>query len=149
MFSGGNVTVYVSNMDKAVRFYSETLGLKLAYRFGDHWASIEAGTGLTIGLHPASSQNPAGRRGSMAIGLQLKGSIRDAVSALKAEGVRFQGDVVNEANAGSFIGFEDPDGNQLYLAELNWSHVEKGEGQYRPPKLKLQVLRRPWRLLGN
>ena len=61
MFSGGNVTVYVSNMDKAVRFYSETLGLKLAYRFGDHWASVEAGKGLTIGLHPASAQSPAGR----------------------------------------------------------------------------------------
>jgi catechol 2,3-dioxygenase-like lactoylglutathione lyase family enzyme len=134
MFSGGNVTVYVSNMDRAVRFYSETLGLKLAYRFGDHWASIEAGTGLTIGLHPASSANTAGRKGSMAIGLQLKGSIRDAVSALQAKGVRFQGDVVNEGKAGSFIGFEDPDGNQLYLAEINWSHVEKGEGQYQPAK---------------
>ena len=72
MFSGGNVTVYVSNMDRAVRFYSETLGLKLAYRFGDHWASIEAGTGLTIGLHPGSSEYSAGRKGSMAIGLQLK-----------------------------------------------------------------------------
>ena len=113
MFSGGNVTVYVSNMDRAVRFYSETLGLKLAYRFGDHWASIEAGTGLTIGLHPASSVCPAGRKGSMAIGLQLKGSIRDAVSALKTKGVHFQGDVLNEGKAGSFIGFEDPDGNQL------------------------------------
>ena len=134
MFSGGNVTVYVSNMDRAVRFYSETLGLKLAYRFADHWASIEAGTGLTIGLHPGSSAFPAGRKGSMAIGLQLKGSIQEAVSALRAKGVRFQGDVVNEANAGSFIGFEDPDGNQLYLAELNWSHVEKGEGQYQPAK---------------
>src|SRR5580700_8790981 len=87
MFSGGNVTVYVSNMDRAVRFYSETLGLKLAYRFGDHWASIEAGTGLTIGLHPASSENQAGRKGSMAIGLQLKGSLADAVSALKGKGV--------------------------------------------------------------
>jgi catechol 2,3-dioxygenase-like lactoylglutathione lyase family enzyme len=130
MFSGGNVTVYVSNMDRAVRFYSETLGLKLAYRFADHWA----GTGLTIGLHPASSAFPAGRRGSMAIGLQLKGSIREAVSTLKTKGVRFQGDVVNEAKAGSFIGFEDPDGNQLYLAELDWSHVEKGEGEYQPAK---------------
>jgi catechol 2,3-dioxygenase-like lactoylglutathione lyase family enzyme len=134
MFSGGNVTVYVSNMDRAVRFYSETLGLKLAYRFGDHWASIEAGTGLTIGLHPASSEFSAGRKGSMAIGLQLKGALRDAVSALKAKGIRFQGDVINEGKAGSFIGFEDPDGNQLYLAELNWSHVEKGEGQYQPAK---------------
>ena len=134
MFSGGNVTVYVSNMDSAVRFYSETLGLKLAYRFGDHWASIEAGTGLTIGLHPASSENQAGRKGSMAIGLQLKGSIHDAISALKAKGVRFQGDVINEAKAGSFVGFEDPDGNQLYLAGINWSHVENGEGQYQPAK---------------
>jgi catechol 2,3-dioxygenase-like lactoylglutathione lyase family enzyme len=134
MFSGGNVTVYVSNMDRAIRFYSETLGLKLAYRFGDHWASIDAGTGLTIGLHPASSVFPAGRKGSMAIGLQLKGSLPDAISALKAKGVRFQGEIINEGKAGSFIGFEDPDGNQLYLAELNWSHVEKGEGQYQPAK---------------
>lgn len=41
---------------------------------------------------------------------------------------------MNEAKAGSFIGFEDPDGNQLYLAELHWSHVEKGEGEYQPAK---------------
>jgi len=45
----------------------------------------------------------------MAIGLQLKGSLPDAVSALKAKGVHFQGDVINEGKAGSFIGFEDPD----------------------------------------
>src|SRR5581483_2474031 len=46
MFSSGNVTVYVADMDRAVRFYSEVLGLKLAYRFGNHWASIELGKGL-------------------------------------------------------------------------------------------------------
>src|ERR1043165_7661339 len=61
MYASGNVTVYVSNMDRAVKFYSETLGLKLAYRFGDNWASVEAGRGLTIGLHPASGEMPAGR----------------------------------------------------------------------------------------
>ena len=73
MFSRGNVTVYVSNMDRAVRFYSETLGLKLAYRFGDHWASIEAGTGLTIGLHPVSSVFRAGRKASMANRAAIEG----------------------------------------------------------------------------
>jgi catechol 2,3-dioxygenase-like lactoylglutathione lyase family enzyme len=130
MFSGGNVTVYVSNMDTAVRFYSETLGLKLAYRFGDHWAAVEAGKGLTIGLHPASAEMPPGRKGSMAIGLELKGSIKEAVKALEEKGVHFHGQV-NEAKAGSFISFEDPDGNLLYLAELNWSHVNQGEGQYQ------------------
>jgi catechol 2,3-dioxygenase-like lactoylglutathione lyase family enzyme len=130
MFSGGNVTVYVSDMDRSVRFYSETLGLKLAYRFGDHWAAIEAGKRLTIGLHPVSAEAPAGRKGSMAIGLELDGSIQEVVKALEKKGVRFRG-VVNEAKAGSFVSFEDPDGNLLYLAQLNWKHVEKGEGQYQ------------------
>ena len=130
MFSSGNVTVPVSNMDRAVRFYSEVLGLKLAYRFGDHWASLELGKGLTIGLHPASSESVARGKGGMAIGLELSGAIEDAVSKLEAKGVRFQG-VVNEGKAGKFAHFEDPDGNTLYLAQLNWRHVNQGEGEYQ------------------
>src|SRR5436190_22409943 len=112
MFSSGNVTVYVSNMDRAVRFYSETLGLKLAYRFGDHWASLEVGKGLTIGLHPASDELPAGRKGSMNIGLELSGSIHEAMKVLEAKGVKFLSPV-NEGKSGSFVSFEDPDGNPL------------------------------------
>ena len=131
MFSSGNVTVYVANMDRAVRFYTEVLGLRLAYRFGDHWASVELGKGLTIGLHPASAESPAGRRGSMAIGFELSGvSIHEAMRRLEQNGVRFEG-TVNEGKSGSFVGFRDPDGNQLYLAELNWSHVNQGEGRYQ------------------
>jgi catechol 2,3-dioxygenase-like lactoylglutathione lyase family enzyme len=129
MFSSGNVTVYVSNMDAAVRFYTEVLGLKLVYRFGDHWASVQVGKSLTIGLHPASPSSPAGRKGSMVIGLELSGSIQDAVRDLEAKGVQFYG-IINEGKAGTFAHFEDPDGNPLYLAQLNWSHVNQGEGQY-------------------
>ena len=44
MISGGNATVYVSNMDAAVQFYTETLGLTLTNRFGNHWATLETGT---------------------------------------------------------------------------------------------------------
>jgi predicted enzyme related to lactoylglutathione lyase len=130
MFASGNVTVYVSDMDRAVRFYSETLGLKLAYRFGNDWASIEAGRGLTIGLHPASAQSPAGKKGSMSIGLELSGPIHEAVKTLEAKGVQFHGPI-HEDKAGAFAWFSDPDGNPIYLAQLNWKHVEKGEGQYQ------------------
>ena len=133
MYNSGNVTIYVSNMDQSVKFYTETLGLKLQYRFGDHWASVEVGKGLTIGLHPASAENPSGRKGSMAIGLELTGSIEDAMTKLGAKGVKFQG-VINEGKAGKFAHFEDPDGNQLYLAELQWSHVNQGEGEYQQVK---------------
>ena len=131
MFSSGNVTVYVRDMDRAVRFYSETLGLKLAYRAGDHWASVELGKGLTIGLHPAAAEAPGSRSG-MAIGLELSRDvpIAEAVKQLEAKGIRFHGPV-NAAKAGSFVSFEDPDGNLLYLAELNWRHVEQGEGEYQ------------------
>ena len=129
MFANGNITVYVTNMDRSVRFYSETLGLKLLYRFGDHWASIEAAKGLTIGLHPSSAHAPAGRKGSMSIGLELNGKMEDAVRELESRGVRFSS-ISGEGKAGKFAGFEDPDGNPLYLAELNWDHVEQGEGKY-------------------
>jgi catechol 2,3-dioxygenase-like lactoylglutathione lyase family enzyme len=130
MFSSGNVTVYVSNMDAAVRFYSEVLGLKLAYRFGDHWAAVEAGKGLTIGLHPDSGESRAGRKGSMEIGLELSGSIHEAVKVLKSKGVQFP-EPIRTGKSGSFAHFEDPDGNLLYIAELNWDYVEQGEGKYQ------------------
>src|SRR3954466_4807179 len=129
MFSSGNVTVYVANMDRAVRFYSEVLGLKLAYRFGDHWAAVELGKGPTIGLHPESAESPAGRRGSMTIGLELGGvSIEEAMSRLESKGVAFHGAVIDSGKAGKFVSFSDPDGNLLYLAEVNWTHVDQGEG---------------------
>jgi catechol 2,3-dioxygenase-like lactoylglutathione lyase family enzyme len=90
MFSGGNVTIHVSNMDRAVHFYTEVLGLKLVYRFGDHWASVQVGNTLTIGLHPGTAQ-PAGgvHAGSMSIGLELAGSMEGAVLTLEAQGVKF------------------------------------------------------------
>ena len=50
MITGGNATVFVSNMDNAVRFYTEVLGLRLTNRFGDDWATVDAGKGLTIGF---------------------------------------------------------------------------------------------------
>ena len=131
MFSSGNVTVYVTNMDRAVRFYTEVLGLKLAYRFGDHWASVELGKGLTIGLHPAT-QTPqtASNKSGMSIGLELSGSIDEAVQKLEARGVRFLSRV-DEGKAGKFAHFQDPDGNSLYLAQLDWRHVNQGEGRYQ------------------
>ncbi len=51
LISGGSPTIFVTDMDRAVRFYTETLGLGLKYRAGDHFAMIDAGGGLTIGLH--------------------------------------------------------------------------------------------------
>ena len=58
MIAGGSPTIYVSSMDAAVEFYTGTLGLRLEFRAADHWASIDAGAGLRIGLHPAGERTP-------------------------------------------------------------------------------------------
>ena len=114
--SGGLPTIFVGDMSAAVRFYTEALGLKLLERYGDHWASIDGGHGLTIGLHPASAENPAGRAGSITIGFRSNEPIREAVQTLKARGVSFRGDVVDDTQV-LIATFQDPDGNALYLAE--------------------------------
>ncbi len=56
MIEGGTPTIYVSDMDRAVEFYTEVLGLRLESRYGNEWASVDAGKGMTIGLHPAAER---------------------------------------------------------------------------------------------
>jgi len=120
MISGGNITVIVSNMDASVRFYTEVLGMKLSNRFGDHWATVDAGHGLIIGLHPASPRYPVpGTRGGMLIGLEIDEPIQQVVDRLSGQGVRFLGSIIKDGGAGNFADFEDPDGNWLYLWEVN------------------------------
>ena len=68
MIYGGNATVYVSHMDNAIRFYTEALGLKLTNRFGNNWATVQAGKALVIGLHPWKPSYPRpGTKGSVQI----------------------------------------------------------------------------------
>jgi catechol 2,3-dioxygenase-like lactoylglutathione lyase family enzyme len=116
LLSGAMPTIFVSNMDASVRFYTEALGLKLHERYGNHWASIDCGEGVTIGLHPASAQNPAARAGSMTIGFRSSEPLRDTVAKLKARGVVFRGDIVDDTQL-LIAHFQDPDGLPFYVAE--------------------------------
>jgi len=127
MISGGNATVFVSDMDASVQFYTEVLGLKLTNRFGNNWATVEAGKGLTIGLHPASAKYPApGTKGAMMLGLELDVPIEGVVARLSEQGVRMKGPIIRD-EAGSFSHLEDPDGNEIYLWEVNRLVVSETE----------------------
>ena len=117
MISGGNATIYVADMDASVTFYVETLGLRLEFRAGDHWATIDAGKGFQLGLHPASEHKPApGTAGGVTIGLAVDQPIEHVVSTLTERGVMFQGPIIDEGML-KLAFFTDPDGNTFYLAE--------------------------------
>jgi catechol 2,3-dioxygenase-like lactoylglutathione lyase family enzyme len=123
MISGGNATVFVSNMNTSVRFYTDVLGLKLTNRFGDSWATVDAGKGLTIGLHPASPKYPApGTKGAMMLGLEIDEPIAGMVARLDDKGVRIKGPIVQD-EPGNFVHLEDPDGNEIYLWETEAKHT--------------------------
>ena len=129
MFNGGIVTVFVTDMDRSVRFYTEQLGLKLLQRYQNHFATVDAGHGLTIGLHPTAAASPTvSPKSGMSIGLYLTGSISDAVKSLEARGVTFAGPPINEGKAGSFAYFTDPDGNSLYVAEMKTEYKDAAAG---------------------
>lgn len=50
---------FVADMDQAVKFYRDTLGLQLKFQ-SPGWTEFATGE-TTLALHPASDQNPAGR----------------------------------------------------------------------------------------
>lgn len=116
MINGGNATIYVTDLDRAVAFYTQTLGLRLVYRAGEHWASLRAGA-FDIGLHPAGPHTPTpGAAGAIGIGLSVDEPIDQVVSSLKTRGVTFTGPVTDDGPV-KLAFFADPDGNGLYLAE--------------------------------
>jgi catechol 2,3-dioxygenase-like lactoylglutathione lyase family enzyme len=117
MFTQCNVTLMVADMDRAVRFYTEGLGLELGYRAGNEWAQV-SGPGLTIGLHPAGDhfshqQAPDGR---ISIGFQVP-KVDEAITQLRDRGVEITAEI-RDGGVDRIVNFVDPDGTPLYLIEL-------------------------------
>jgi catechol 2,3-dioxygenase-like lactoylglutathione lyase family enzyme len=126
MITGGNATIYVSDMDAAVRFYTDVLGLKLTNRFGNHWATVLAGKTLLVGLHPWKEKYPPpGTKGSVQIGLIVSQgeTIQQLATRLRGHGVAVSG--IIESQEGNYLTFEDPDGNPIYVGD--WDYTSEPE----------------------
>lgn len=105
-----SVNVMVSNMEHAIAFYQDLLGLELANRYGDHYAEIRA-SGLMIGLHPAAE--PIVVANGISIGFGVT-EFDETVKDLEAKGLQVR---VTQDGPIRLAHFTDPDNNQLFLAE--------------------------------
>ena len=112
-YSESQVTLMVPDMDEAVRFYTETLSLRLKARYGKEFAVVEA-PGLTIGLHPLPSERSQQVQ-LMSVGLGVE-SLEATMKQLSARGVRFIGEIRNDPPI-RIAYFSGPGGTPLYLCE--------------------------------
>ena len=102
----------VTDMDKSVAFYRDTLGLDVE-QHEDQWSEVTAGD-VKIGLNGSETEQPG--EGGGVIAFATDESIEEAVAALKADGVEFAGEV-SEHPWGKIATFHDPDGTELQLYE--------------------------------
>lgn len=102
--------VPVSDMDRALAFYRDTLGLGVKEQDGSDWAEVNA-DGLTIGLNGRETAS-SGSGGGAVISFRPDGSLEDEVARLKDSGVEFTGEI-SEHPWGRIAPFKDSEGNDL------------------------------------
>ena len=110
---------YVSDMDKAIKFYTEVLGLPLKVRFENHWAEVDAGP-ITIGLHPTGGSKP--KKGGGTISLNVN-DIDGFVNEIKSKGAKVG--KIQSPERGKFVMISDPDGNEIHVVEFDPKWVKK------------------------
>ena len=104
------INAMVTNMDKAIAFYTETLGLDLIQRYGNYYAEIQA-PGLLIGLHPTSEKITIGTNLSIGFGVV---NFDKTIEKLSTKGIDFK---IEQDGYIRLAYFTDLDQNQLFLAE--------------------------------
>jgi predicted enzyme related to lactoylglutathione lyase len=101
----------VSDMDRAVDFYEQKLGLTVKERQPE-WSELEL-DGQCIGLNGRPEETAGGDGGAL-IAFSAGDGIEAEVERLKGEGVEFSGDI-SDHPWGRIVPFKDPDGNDLQL----------------------------------
>jgi predicted enzyme related to lactoylglutathione lyase len=115
----GTVGVPVTDQDRALQFYVDTLGftktLDAPFGGGQRWIEVApAGATTTIALAPTPEGKPVG----VDTGIRLFTADADADHAyLTGQGVDADAEVMRWPGVPAMFSFRDPDGNTLYLVE--------------------------------
>ena len=109
-----HVYYWTSDMDRAVKFYEDVVGLKLLRREAGNWAEFEAGP-VRLALHGAIEGRPLEPGGATAV---FSVPDLDAARAeLEGRGAEFDEHVGEVQGFARFATFRDPDGNAVQLIE--------------------------------
>jgi predicted enzyme related to lactoylglutathione lyase len=128
-----HVWFWTSDMDAAVGFYTDLLGLTLVTRYGNEWAELDAGP-IRLGLHGSGDGGPLPNAGTVV----FRVTDLDATKAgLEERGVAFDGHLGEVPGVGRYASFSDPDGNALqlfeYVGDPGSSRSERERASGSPP----------------
>jgi len=104
------VIKFVADMNRAVKFYRDVLGLALKFESPD-WSEFITGE-TTLALHPASQKNPAG---AVELGFTVP-DIQNFHQEMKAKGVQFSMPPTKQDYGGLLAQFVDSEGGHCSVA---------------------------------
>ena len=108
-----HVYYWTRDMDKAVAFYRDVLGLTLSRRDGDNWAEFDAGP-VRFAVHGVVEGHPVQPGGGTAV-FEVA-DVDEARRVLEGRGVQF-GHSAEVADYARYATFQDPDGNTIQVIE--------------------------------
>ena len=111
----GWVQIFVSDMDRAVDFYADTLGIDVRNRSAEFPEFVELatqGTILALNSEPPEGKDVIGRFTGITLTVP---DIEGAYRSLSGEGVRFSGPPAKQPWGGTMTSLFDPDGNEISL----------------------------------
>jgi len=109
------VIKFVADMDKAVKFHRDVLGLKVKFE-SPHWSEFVTGE-TTLALHPASDKNPAGK-------VELGFTVADVEAfyrKMSAKGVLFSMPPKKQDFGGVLAQFVDSEGGSKPMSKSRCS----------------------------
>jgi catechol 2,3-dioxygenase-like lactoylglutathione lyase family enzyme len=112
-----SITFHVSNLEKAAKFYEETLGLEKKYEYSSY-VGFECG-GVEIGLTPKTTEEQKVSPVSPSVEF-LVDDVEKVHRELKNKGVKFIKELHEEPWGGKQATFTDADGNILEITQINW-----------------------------
>jgi lactoylglutathione lyase len=104
------VIEFVADMDRAVKFYRDVIGLPLKFQ-SPGWSEFATGE-TTLGLHPASEKNQAGK---IEMGFNVP-DLQKFHSEMTGKGVQFPMAPARQDFGGMLAQFVDSEGAQISVS---------------------------------
>jgi len=116
----GFVTVFVTDFDKSLDFYTQTLGMEIDYTDKMVWAQFKSGEDVSLAIEKCDPDYV--EQGSKMVGrfvgvTLMVDNIEDQYNRLVAKGVEFSGRPEKQHWGGTLAHLKDLEGNVLTLMQ--------------------------------